>query len=634
MTFVYNFTDIPDVGTDLKGLLGGKGANLNIMTNLLGLPVPQGFTIPTTSYHNHVGRTDLLPELTAKVKDAVVDLEVESGRNFGGEKPLLVSVRSGAAVSCPGMLETILNLGMNPDTVKALAAETNEDFAYDSYRRFIQMYAVTVLDSNPHWFSHRSQTVAKFFDARPIPAVGSQLLIETFLDHVEIPTNVHTQLEQAILAVFRSWNSEKAVVYRDIENIPHDIGTAVTVQRMVFGNLNNNSGTGVAFTRNPNTGEKVAYGDFLVNAQGEDVVDGSTVTQPLSDMHNVFPTQAAQLDEIMEVLELHYNDMCDIEFTIENNELFMLQTRIGKRSSLAEIRIVADLISEGLINSGEGVARLDKAHTNLAAKVDVEFEGTVIATGLGASGGLVVGKAYFTKESAIEAADKGEDVILVRKETSPEDTAAMAKSKGILTLTGGLVSHAAVVARSWDKTAVVGLGDQHTLGSGWIRFLHAADRVNEGDTIGINGTTGEVLLPSNQATVPPKKGKPGPTPSSIKNAMLGHKPGLPTPSRIKNTKHLEKEKTYILPGSKGNPLQAHYAIETDWIGGFKTVDKPSEWKKYSGYLFNHDVRMAVVEIVSPHIVILKAIPGYMISTAVVWRHNINHHNLLPLEEES
>lgn len=605
--YSFNDTEIPTGNLSLKELLGGKGANLNVMTTQLGLPVPQGFTIPTIHSASYADADMLSDDLMASVTDAVAVIEAESGRNFGGtNKPLLLSVRSGAAISMPGMMETVLNLGMNAEVAEALAAETNEDFAYDSYRRFIQMYATIVLGDDHSWFQQRTMTAVKFFNSRPIPADASRLLIKAFLERVEIPTNPYGQLQQAILAVFRSWNSDKAVAYRDIEGIDHNIGTAVTVQRMVFGNLNDASGTGVAFTRNPNTGEAVPYGDFLVNAQGEDVVDGSTVTQPLADMSKVFASQATELDSIMARLEDHYNDMCDIEFTIEDGNLFMLQTRIGKRSSLAEIRIVADLLSEGRIDSDEGVERLAKAHANGAAQVDVEFEGTAVATGLGASGALVVGKAYFSKETAIAAAEDGEDVILIRHETSPEDTAAMAKSIGILTMTGGLVSHAAVVARSWDKTAVVGLGEQHYLLGDSMKF-HGLDLVlKQGETIGINGMTGEVLLPSHVVPVP--------------------KPPLAAGTH-KNTSLLSEGDTVTIPGIKENvkfkyqSLSSHSQTQLD-----KYLNKPlSYWNTYEGsggyHLFINDSEFEIVKIVSPRIAIMRS-ANDSISKSAFFRFNL------------
>ncbi len=616
---VHNFNHIHNKATNTKTLLGGKGANLNTMSTVLNLPVPQGFTIPCHLSKTHEGSTSLNSILRGNVFEAIDNLSEESGRTFNDiERPLLVSVRSGAPVSMPGMMDTVLNLGLNDKTVKALAAETNEDFAYDSYRRFIQMYASIVLADDHSWYAERTATATKFFDARPIPAEASRLLIDSFKARASVPSDPLVQLQCAILAVFRSWNSDKAKTYREIENIPDDIGTAVNVQRMVFGNLNSNSGTGVAFTRNPNTGQAHPYGDYLVNAQGEDVVDGSTVTQPLAEMHDVFPAQAAELDTIMATLETHYNDMCDIEFTIEDGKLFMLQTRIGKRSSLAEVRIVADLLAEGRISPDAGVERLNKAHANAKPKVDLEFKGTKVAVGLGASGSLVVGKAYFTKEGAIEAAENGEDVILIRNETSPEDTAAMAKSVGILTLTGGLVSHAAVVARGWDKTAVVGLGEEHTLTSSFIRFSGDI-KVKVGETIAINGENGEVLVPSHKISLGLPTTQKAVTKPTVEDGKI----------IIKSTKYLTLGDLVTLPASDNAKLKYQYEYQVDK----DDIDNTS-WTNYHGYIFNsEDTQFEVVKVVSPFIALLKGISPSL-NKGIIWRVNFKQTNFYKKQMES
>lgn len=551
-TVVYPFTYQHDADTDLKSLLGGKGAGLNAMINTLGLPVPEGFTIPTHHTGPHLEAEALDMALDVAVMQQVLDLQQITGRTFGDpDKPLLVSVRSGAAISCPGMMDTLLNLGMNDNVVEGMAATMSPEFAWDSYRRFIQMYGTIVLSLDPEWFEERVRTMTNFFNARPIPAEASQILVSEFRSKVDFPQDPTEQLRQAILAVFRSWSSEKAIAYRDIEGIPHDLGTAVNVQRMVFGNLNDQSGTGVAFTRNPNTGDNEHFGDFLVNAQGEDVVDGSTNTLPLSDMSEVFPAQYSELLAIMETLESHYNDMCDIEFTIEDGQLYMLQTRIGKRSSLAEIRIVTDLLDAGQIGEAEAAERLAKAQELVDAKVEAKFNGELIGSGIGASGGTVVGKAYFDNDQAIAAANNGVDVVLIRHTTSPEDTKAMAKAVGILTASGGLVSHAAVVARSWDKTAVVGASDLKLYGGYGVI---GDKRIDTGADIAINGETGEIMAVVKTIRIPPKTGSP------IKSALKLEKGDVIYVGKNTHTKAFFKPVDDGKPSWHGSKFAVTYGV--------------------------------------------------------------------------
>lgn len=471
---------------------GGKGANLRRMIGM-GLPVPEGFTIPTC--WTFLWRNDVYYNF----KDQIAVLEEKTGRKFGGtEKPLLVSVRSGAPRSMPGMMETILNVGLNDQTVEALAAETNELFAWDSYRRFIQMFATVVWKLDPTPFNERHDSLVDFNGGDPLDADLLKTLVDNFKGHIlemgygSIPTDPVKQAWAASEAVFESWTSPKAKSYRKIEGIPEEIGTACNIQRMVFGNLNDQSGTGVAFTRNPNNGEKAYFGDFLVNAQGEDVVAGTHATMPISEMAAVMPEQYAQLHEILDKLEDEYHDMCDVEFTVEDGKLFILQTRAGKRSADATIVMALDMLEEGMIDRDTAVERLKaiKGTAGAGSKSTNMFSGTVIGTGLGAAGSKVVGKVVFDCKKAIAEKAKGEDVILVREETNPEDIEGMSASVGILTKKGGLTSHAAVVSRGWDKTCVVGTESMTIYGD---KFILGGITVVEGQEILIDGETGEIF---------------------------------------------------------------------------------------------------------------------------------------------
>jgi pyruvate,orthophosphate dikinase len=489
---------------DMKDLLGGKGANLAEMTSVLGLPVPPGFTITTDACRAYMA-SGWPKDLDEEVAKHVFRLEKKMGRKLGDPfDPLLVSVRSGAKFSMPGMMDTVLNLGLNDVSVKGLARATNDErFAYDSYRRFISMYGRIVLGVDAEAFDEpfeKAKAAAGVTTDAELPASALAELCDEYKSIVHkhtgrpFPQKPRVQLNGAIEAVFRSWNGARAIAYRVRERISHDLGTAVNVQAMVFGNRDDNSGTGVGFTRNAATGENRPYGDFLVNAQGEDVVAGIRNTEDLEALGRHFPAIHRELLDIFDRLEAHYRDMCDTEFTIEQGKLWMLQTRVGKRTGAAALKMAVDMTKQKAwtLTRPEAVQRiaadhLDQVlHPQFAAK-DLR----VIAKGLAASPGAAVGRAYFTADDAADAADRGEDVILVRTETSPEDVHGMMVSKGILTARGGLVSHAAVVARGWGTPAVVGADSVKIDGR---QFAAGDVVVREGDVISLDGSTGEVVL--------------------------------------------------------------------------------------------------------------------------------------------
>ena len=489
---------------DMKDLLGGKGANLAEMTSVLGLPVPPGFTISTDACRAYMagGWPDELDEEIAKHRKR---LEREMGRRIGDPSdPLLVSVRSGAKISMPGMMDTVLNLGLNDESVKGLADQTSDDrFAYDSYRRFVQMYGRIVLDIDGRLFDEALDEVKRRTGAESdaaVPALALMELVETYKQIVHresgapFPQDPGAQLRGAIEAVFRSWNGARAVAYRVRERIPHDLGTAVNVQSMVFGNRDDYSGTGVGFTRDPATGAQGSYGDFLVNAQGEDVVAGIRNTEPLSALEDKFPRVHKQLLDIFARLEAHYRDMCDTEFTIEQGKLWMLQTRVGKRTGAAALRMAVDMTKDRRIklSRAEAVQRVTAEH--LDQVLHPQFAGTghlALAKGLPASPGAGVGAVYFTADDAVAATERGEKVVLVRNETSPEDVHGMMVAEAILTARGGLVSHAAVVARGWGKPAVVGA---EAIRISYDTFTAGDTTVRKGEVISVNGTSGEVVL--------------------------------------------------------------------------------------------------------------------------------------------
>jgi pyruvate,orthophosphate dikinase len=501
--YVYRFAE---GSKEQKYLLGGKGANLAEMTNL-GLQVPPGFTITTEACVSYMQRDNQMPDgLMEQVADARAALESDMGKRLGdSDDPLLVSVRSGAPFSMPGMMDTILNLGLNHESVQGLAKQTdNPRFAQDSHRRFVQMYGKIVLDvPGDHFEAALEQLVhdrgvANETELSADDLAGLVLTFEQIVkEHagVDFPNDPSEQLRYAIEAVFRSWNSRRAQDYRRLERIPDDLGTAVNVQTMVFGNKGDDSGTGVAFTRDPATGENRRYGDFLRNAQGEDVVAGIRNTEPLEAMGEPFPEAYAQLLDVMDTLEKHYRDMCDIEFTIEQRRLFILQTRIGKRTAAAALRMAVEMESEGLIDRREAVLRIDPAQLDqlLHPQFDPNASYSPIARGLNASPGAAVGKVVFTADDAERVAGDGERVILVRPETAPDDLHGMIAAEGILTSRGGLVSHAAVVARGMGKPAVCG-ADALVIDLRGKQFSVDGTVVREGDVLSISGTTGEVVV--------------------------------------------------------------------------------------------------------------------------------------------
>jgi pyruvate,orthophosphate dikinase len=491
-----------------KDLLGGKGANLAEMTSVLKLPVPPGFTISTDACREymHGGWPEGLDEEIAK---HVFKLEKAMGRKLGDPfDPLLVSVRSGAKFSMPGMMDTVLNLGLNDQSVEGLAHSTHDErFAYDSYRRFIAMYGRIVLGVDGEPFERALDAAKEKAGVKAdnlIPADALKALCTDFKEIVEkatgtaFPQKPREQLNGAIEAVFKSWNGARAIAYRVREKIDHELGTAVNVQTMVFGNRDDNSGTGVGFTRNAATGENKPYGDFLVNAQGEDVVAGIRNTEDLDHMKKHFPVIHADLLEIFARLEEHYHDMCDTEFTIEQGKLWMLQTRVGKRTGAAALKMAVDMTKgtgkgshRWKIGRDEAIARVSADHLDAVLHPQFAGAGTTLTTGLGASPGAAVGAVYFTADDAAAAGARGEDVVLVRNETSPDDIHGMMASRGILTARGGLVSHAAVVARGWGTPAIVGAEEVRIHGK---QFSVGDTVVQEGDVISIDGTTGVVVL--------------------------------------------------------------------------------------------------------------------------------------------
>ena len=504
--WVYLFTE---GNASMRNLLGGKGANLAEMTNI-GLPVPQGFTVTTeacTQYYED-GR-QINDEIMGSIMEFVSRIEMINDKKFGDlEKPLLVSVRSGARASMPGMMDTILNLGLNDDVVAAMIAGNPdpkfERFVYDSYRRFIQMFSDVVMGvGKKHFEELIDKMKAKkgvVFDV-DLTAEDLKELAEQFKEEYkkelneDFPTDPIVQLKEAIKAVFRSWDNPRANVYRRDNDIPYSWGTAVSVMPMVFGNLNNNSGTGVAFTRDPATGEKKLMGEFLVNAQGEDVVAGIRTPMKIDEMEQRFPEAYSQFIKVCKILEKHYHDMQDMEFTVENGKLYMLQCRNGKRTAQAALKIACDLVDEGMKTEQEAVAMIDPR--NLDTLLHPQFDAAVLkkstpmGKGLGASPGAACGKIVFSAEEAEKQHDKGEKVVLVRLETSPEDITGMKAAQGILTVRGGMTSHAAVVARGMGKCCVSGCGDivmdeeNKTFTLGGKQFV-------EGDYISIDGSTGNI----------------------------------------------------------------------------------------------------------------------------------------------
>ena len=508
----------------MRNQLGGKGANLAEMTNL-GLPVPQGFTVTTeacTQYYND-GRS-INDEIQAQINEAIVKLEDYTGKKFGDlENPLLVSVRSGARASMPGMMDTILNLGLNEEVVEVVAKKTgNERWARDCYRRFIQMYSDVVMEVGKKYFEElidqmkekRGVTQDIELTAADLKELANQFKAE-YKSKIgaDFPDDPKEQLMGAVKAVFRSWDNPRANIYRRDNDIPYSWGTAVNVQEMAFGNWSDESGTGVAFTRDPATGEKKLMGEFLINAQGEDVVAGVRTPQPISELEKVMPEVYNQFTEVCKILENHYRDMQDMEFTIQDRKLYMLQTRNGKRTAQAALKIACDLVDEGLRTEEEAVAMIDPR--NLDTLLHPQFDtkalkaATPMGKGLGASPGAACGKVVFTAEDAVKWAEKGEKVVLVRLETSPEDITGMKAAQGILTVRGGMTSHAAVVARGMGTCCVSGCGDIK-MDEENKKFELAGKTFTEGSEISIDGTTGNIyegLIPTVEATIAGEFGK-------------------------------------------------------------------------------------------------------------------------------
>ncbi|MHA1203360.1 MAG: pyruvate, phosphate dikinase [Candidatus Heimdallarchaeaceae archaeon] len=533
--YVYRFfsKEKCEGSAEMKSLLGGKGANLAQMTSL-GLPVPPGFVISTKACLHFLANNNEYPKgLSEQIEEALTELEQVNGKKLGdNEDPLLVSVRSGAAISMPGMMDTVLNLGLNDVSVKGLAKKTNNPrFAYDAYRRFIYMFADVVMGLSKDYFEKELEKMKEKQGVK----FDSELSAESLKELVEInkkvyeehlrepfPQDPKEQLDKAIRAVFNSWNNKRAIDYRNYHGISHDLGTAVNVQTMVFGNMGDDSATGVAFTRNPSTGEKQVYGEYLVNAQGEDVVAGIRTPEPISHLKDHMPEVYNQLIELAQLLENRYRDMQDMEFTIQQGKLYLLQTRNGKRTGIAAGKIAYDLVQEGLITKEEAILRISASdvdnclfpsinwaqiNPNAPIKsIKAELKKRQLGKGLPAGAAAACGIAYFTADGAKEAADRGEDTILIRVETTPEDFHGMAASKGILTMKGGLTSHAAIVARQIGKACIVGserggitidLEAKEVRGNGLV--------VKEGEWITIDGTDGAIYqgkLPTTPAELP------------------------------------------------------------------------------------------------------------------------------------
>jgi pyruvate,orthophosphate dikinase len=533
--YVYKFFDkeVCEGSADMKNLLGGKGANLAEMTSL-GLPVPPGFVVSTQACLHFLANNEEYPEgLKAEVDEALEALEAHMGKKLGdNENPLLVSVRSGARISMPGMMDTVLNLGLNDVSVEGLAKISNDPrFAYDSYRRFMYMYADVVKNVSKEHFEKELGKLKHELGVEndtEIPADELKKLIQKYKaiykEHMgeEFPQDPRKQLDDAIRAVFRSWNTRRAIDYRNHQGIPHDLGTAVNVMTMIYGNLGETSATGVAFTRNPSDGEKKLYGEFLVNAQGEDVVAGIRTPVPIEDLKASMPDLYNQLFEISELLEKRYRDMQDTEFTIQQGKLYMLQTRSGKRTGIAASQIAYDLVKEGVISKEEAILRIEpsdvenalfpsidwgKIDSNAPVKqIKEHIKDKFLGTGLAAGAAAATGKAIFDADRAQEISEQGQDVILIRVETTPEDFHGMAASKGILTMKGGLTSHAAIVARQIGKACIVGSEKGGISIDIEKRELTANGLVvREGDWITIDGDDGSIYsdkLPTRPAELP------------------------------------------------------------------------------------------------------------------------------------
>ncbi|HET8589309.1 MAG TPA: pyruvate, phosphate dikinase, partial [Nakamurella sp.] len=510
--------DLAEGNASMKALLGGKGAGVAEMLRI-GVPVPDGFTVTTAACVQATAQAGNWPDgLWDQVLDALHRLERRTGRVLGSaERPLLVSVRSGAVVSMPGMMDTILNLGIGEQTVQALAAESgNPRFAWDAYRRFISMYGEVVEGVQAYVYEDALTALKKdrgVSQDTELSTEDLQQLVQTFRrlsrEHIgeDLPADPVEQLRRAVDAVFRSWLNPRAAVYRRANNIPDDLGTAVNVMQMVFGNRGETSATGVCFTRNPSTGAKELYGEFLTNAQGEDVVAGIRTPRPLAEMREVLPQAYQQLLDTMARLESHYGDMQDIEFTVEDGTLYLLQTRTGKRTAQAALRIATDLVTEGVIDRTEALRRIEPAQLDqlLHPAIDPQAKGEPLTTGLNASPGAAVGGVVFDAQTAEARGRAGERVVLVRWETTPDDIAGVIAAQGVLTAHGGMTSHAAVVARGMGKPCVAGAPDVHIDVA--ARTVTIDGRVlHEGDEITLDGSTGEVFAGA-LPLVPPQVNK-------------------------------------------------------------------------------------------------------------------------------
>ena len=551
--WVYMFTE---GNATMRNLLGGKGANLAEMTNL-GLPVPQGFTITTeacTQYYED-GRS-INDEIMAQIMEAITKMEGVTGKKFGDkENPLLVSVRSGARASMPGMMDTILNLGLNEEVVNTLAEKSgNERWAWDCYRRFIQMYSDVVMEVGKKYFEELiDEMKAKRGVKQDVELTAADLheLADQFKAEYkskigsDFPTDPKEQLVGAIKAVFRSWDNPRANVYRRDNDIPYSWGTAVNVQMMAFGNMGDDCGTGVAFTRDPATGANGLFGEFLTNAQGEDVVAGVRTPMHISEMEQKFPEAFVQFKQVCETLEKHYRDMQDMEFTVEHGKLYMLQTRNGKRTAQAALKIACDLVDEGMRTEEEAVAMIDPR--NLDTLLHPQFDAaalkaaTPMGKGLGASPGAACGKIVFSAEDAVEWAARGEKVVLVRLETSPEDIEGMKSAQGILTVRGGMTSHAAVVARGMGTCCVSGCGDI-VMDEENKKFTLAGKEFHEGDAISLDGSTGNIydgIIPTVDATIAGEFGRI--MAWADKYRTMGVRTNADTPSDAKKARELGAE---------------------------------------------------------------------------------------------
>ena len=574
--WVYLFTE---GDATMRNLLGGKGANLAEMTNI-GLPVPQGFTITTeacTQYYED-GR-QINDEIQAQIMEYITKMEEITGKKFGDkENPLLVSVRSGARASMPGMMDTILNLGLNEDVVEVLAAKSgNPRWAWDCYRRFIQMYSDVVMEVGKKYFeelidkmkAEKGVTQDVDLTADDLKELASQFKAE-YKEKIgdDFPTDPKEQLMGAIKAVFRSWDNPRANVYRRDNDIPYSWGTAVNVQMMAFGNMGDDCGTGVAFTRDPATGEKKLMGEFLTNAQGEDVVAGVRTPMPIAQMEEKFPEAFEQFKQVCKTLEDHYRDMQDMEFTVENKKLYMLQTRNGKRTAQAALKIACDLVDEGMRTEEEAVAMIDPRNldTLLHPQFDAEAlkKAVPMAKALGASPGAACGKIVFTAEDAKEWAARGEKVILVRLETSPEDIEGMKSAQGILTVRGGMTSHAAVVARGMGACCVSGCGDI-IMDEENKKFTLNGKEFHEGDPISLDGSTGNIydgIIPTVDATIAGEFGRI--MAWADKYRTMGVRTNADTPADAKRAREL---------GAEGIGLcrTEHMFFEGDRIDAFREM---------------------------------------------------------------